>query len=108
MGAKAGWYLIAYDIREPRRLRRVHRVLKRRALPVQESVFFFQGHEGALRRLLDEVAAAMHLGEDDLRAWPVDRLGDAWMYGAGAVGRGVLAAGGWRQRLRAWWRRFAA
>ncbi len=108
MGARRGWYLIAYDIGEPRRLQRVHRVLKRRAMPVQESVFFFEGHEGALRRLLDDVAEVMSLREDDLRAWPVDRIGAAWMYGAGDLGRRVLAPGGWRQRIRAWWRRRVA
>lgn len=108
MAQRPGWYLIAYDIGEPRRLQRVHRLLKRRALPVQESVFFFQGHEGALLRVLDEVADIMNHREDDLRAWPVDRLGEAWMYGQGAVGRQAVAPGGWRARWRRWWRRRAS
>lgn len=81
--AHSNWYLVAYDISHPRRLQRVHRLLKKRALPVQKSVFFFQGHEGQLKQLLDEVATLMKKKEDDLRAWPVDRMGEAWMYGRG-------------------------
>ena len=105
--AKPGWYLIAYDIADPRRLQRVHRLLKRHALPVQESVFFFRGHEGRMCRVLDEVAELMNLREDDLRAWPVDALGAAWMYGAG-VRTSAMAAPRRGGRLRRWLRRWVA
>lgn len=107
MSKKDQWYLVAYDIRDDRRLRRVHRLLRRRALPVQKSVFFYQGHEGKLRHLLDEVAELMDLCQDDLRAWPVDRLGEAWLYGEGQDTGEVLPAGaaGW---LRRWWQRWVA
>jgi len=97
----SNWYLVAYDIRHPRRLRRVHRRLKQDALWVQKSVFFFEGHESALRTLLDDVAALMKAREDDLRAWPVDRIGAAWMYGTGADESAVVVP-----RKEAWWRRF--
>ena len=36
-------WLVAYDIASPRRLARVHRYLKRHAIPVQYSVFVFHG-----------------------------------------------------------------
>jgi CRISPR-associated protein Cas2 len=45
-------YLVAYDIRDPKRLGRVHRYLKRRALPVQYSVFVVRLAPEQIRRLL--------------------------------------------------------
>ncbi len=102
---RKGWYLLAYDITEPRRLRRVYRLLRKRALPVQQSVFLFKGTEGALRRLLDRLAREMDLRTDDLRAWPVDRMGAAWMYGGD---EGSLIAPGRESRLARWLRRLVA
>ncbi|RMD71276.1 MAG: CRISPR-associated endonuclease Cas2 [Gammaproteobacteria bacterium] len=106
MKHKENWYLVAYDIRDPRRMQRVHRFLKRHALPVQESVFFFQGTEGAIRRLMDEAARMLNLREDDLRAWPVAGPGEAWMYGKGMMGERLQAPGrrGWIKRLWCWLR----
>src|SRR5207302_53333 len=48
-------YLVAYDVADPRRLRRVARVLERAALRVQKSVFLFRGEEAPLVALLAQV-----------------------------------------------------
>jgi len=105
--ANDNWYLVAYDICDPQRLQRVHRRLKREAVAVQKSVFFYQGSERDLKALLDELAGEMKLKVDDLRAWPVDRIQSAWMYGKG-VESTVLVMPGWRSRLRNWWKRWVA
>jgi len=39
-------YIICYDITCPRRLGKIHRLLKQSALPLQYSVFLFNGTEG--------------------------------------------------------------
>jgi CRISPR-associated endonuclease Cas2 len=62
-------YLIAYDIADPRRLRRVARFFERRALRCQKSVFLFQGDETTLIALLDEAARRIEGAADVIQAW---------------------------------------
>ena len=62
-------YVIAYDIADPSRLRRVARRLERHALRHQKSVFLFDGDATAVEMLLDEVAALMDLRQDIIQAW---------------------------------------
>ena len=62
-------FLIAYDIADPRRLRKVARRLERLAVRCQKSVFLFQGDEAALLALLDEAAGLIEVKEDVLQAW---------------------------------------
>jgi CRISPR-associated endonuclease Cas2 len=64
-------FVLAYDITEPRRLRRVARFLEKRALRCQYSVFLFRGDRAAVVRLLDEVQPLLKPAEDILQAWPV-------------------------------------
>lgn len=70
-------YLVSYDIREPKRLRKVHRILKGYGEPWQDSVFFCklgranrQSLEtdlcGAINQKLDQVLI-MDLGPDEDR-----------------------------------------
>lgn len=73
-----GYYLIAYDVRCPRRLRRVHRVLSKEGLAVQYSVFLCPAEIfGALWKELKTLIAP----EDDLRAYPVSHLNALWLSG---------------------------
>lgn len=62
------WYLIAYDIREPRRLKRLHYRLKKRALPIQYSVFSIRTTERELRAL-EAVIKSICEAEDDVRIY---------------------------------------
>ena len=64
-------YLIAYDIGHPQRLRRVARLLERRAVRCQYSVFLFRGTAADIARLMDELAALIRPAEDVIQAWPV-------------------------------------
>ncbi len=103
------WYLVAYDVRCPKRLQRVHRLLKSRGLAAQYSVFFVFGTEAVLEGLLDEMDAIIHTREDDLMAWPVTAPGDVWVHGRGQPRALVLPDArqstqreppGWLARLR--------
>lgn len=78
-------WLICYDIADPRRLGRLHRFLKTRALPVQYSVFHFEGSSAQLGRLLQDIKAHIKPKEDDVRAYPIP---DAVQLHT--LGRGVL------------------
>lgn len=109
-----GWYLIAYDIAHPRRLQRLHRVLRAEALAVQESLFLVQGTLAEIEGLLDRLEAMMDVRDDDLRAYPVGEPASLWISGQGVIHgsfvcdgnqprlqRSPPAATGWRHWLSA-------
>jgi CRISPR-associated protein Cas2 len=70
-------HVIAYDIADPQRLRRVARFLERRALRCQKSVFLFEGEPAALVALLDELAPLLCPEEDVVQGWGVRAGGPA-------------------------------
>ena len=67
--------IICYDIADPKRLGRIHRCLKRQAMPFQYSVFLFVGDDRQLQRCLDELAAIMDPAHDDIRAYTLPKRG---------------------------------
>lgn len=71
-------FIVAYDIADPRRLRRVARIMERHALRTQRSVFLFQGTEQELERLLNRTSRVMCLREDLVQAWQL-RGDEKWM-----------------------------
>lgn len=64
-------WLLAYDIADKRRLSRLHRYMKRQAVPVQYSVFYFEGSTLQLGRLLNEINDYINPKQDDVRAYPL-------------------------------------
>lgn len=77
------WYLISYDIRQPRRLRRTQRLLRRQATALLESLYAFEGNEQALAKLREDIARETRANEDDVLIYalradkPVHRWGRA-------------------------------
>lgn len=86
--------MIAYDIRDPKRLMRVHRKLAAIAAPIQYSVFTATLTKPELDRLLDQLGRLIDPTCDDVRAYrwpdrtlpssgPVHRLPDGvWLINA--------------------------
>jgi len=68
-------WLLAYDIRCPRRLARLHRRLLRTAAPVQYSVFLIHATTDEMERLMDELERGWIAPVDDLRAYPIGEGG---------------------------------
>jgi CRISPR/Cas system-associated endoribonuclease Cas2 len=62
-------FLVAYDIADPRRLRRVARYMERRAVRSQKSVFLFHGDEAAVGVLLNGVMPLLEERLDVVQAW---------------------------------------
>lgn len=60
---RMSWFLVSYDIADPRRLRSVHRWLRCRAHPLLESLFAYQGD---LHELRGALAERIRPSEDDL------------------------------------------
>jgi len=64
-------YIICYDIGEPKRLSRIHRMLKRIALPLQYSVFYTRMSERQRNKLAELLEKRIDPLEDDLRIYPL-------------------------------------
>jgi CRISPR-associated protein Cas2 len=89
-------YIIAYDIADPSRLRRVHRYLKAVAFPVQYSVFIARLTEATLAELLDDLQVMIAPKEDDLRAYPLPQNADSVTLGRSSLPEDlILATGDW-------------
>lgn len=90
-----GCYVLAYDVRDRRRLYRVHRSMSRKTIFLQRSVYLFQGTGAALLEILEEVGPLLEDGIDDLRVYALASLDDLWVLcGAtppvtGLLGRGL-------------------
>ena len=89
MAARRHWYLLSYDIASPRRLQRIHRLLRQQGIPLQYSVFLLHctlqdalGVMGTLDDMIDEHT-------DDIRLYPVSRQMDCVTMGAGQLGDGI-------------------
>lgn len=64
-------WLIAYDLRDDRRIARVHRLLTKVAVPVQYSVFAARGSQAAMRQLARQIEALIDADADDVRMYPI-------------------------------------
>lgn len=67
-------FLIAYDIAEPRRLRRVARLLEKHALRCQKSVFLYRGELNDVVALLEELTPMLDLQEDAVQSWLLSQV----------------------------------
>jgi CRISPR-associated protein Cas2 len=66
--AKERFYLVAYDVRDPRRLKRVAKAMEDFAVRVQFSVFEANLTEASLEKMRTRVMTVMH-EEDSLRIY---------------------------------------
>lgn len=64
-------YLIAYDIRDPRRLTRVYQLCKRSGLHLQYSVFLVRANPRQIDDLARELETLIHPRRDDIRIYPI-------------------------------------
>jgi CRISPR-associated protein Cas2 len=78
---RKNWHLLAYDIRDPRRLQRVHRFLTDHGLAAQESVFVVRASRDELSAILDGLGAIIDRRRDDVRTYPVAHPGALWLSG---------------------------
>lgn len=91
-------FLIAYDIREPKRLSRLHRYLKKSAVPIEYSVFFATEDVRRLIRILAGAVEIIDMTVDDLRCYPLPVRGLR-----ARLGRATLPAGIYYSELPAHW-----
>lgn len=82
-------YVIAYDVSDPKRLRRLNRCLKRFATPIQLSVFLLHGTDAELDRALDAARAEIDARKDDLRVYMLPSWGRRFALGRKVLGEGI-------------------
>ena len=82
-------WLIAYDIADPRRLRRVHRFLCEHAVPVQYSVFTTRAAPLKLGLIRAGLAEIVDAKEDDVRMYPVPEPANLSVFGEKALPEGL-------------------
>ncbi|MCL4745056.1 MAG: CRISPR-associated endonuclease Cas2 [Burkholderiaceae bacterium] len=83
-------WLVAYDISSPKRLREVHRYVKRRGSTVQYSVFSVVAGTAGIETMLDEIASLIYEREDDVRAYHVPASCQVWSLGRQGLPAGVM------------------
>lgn len=86
-------WLVAYDIREPRRLRHVHKCLKREGTAAQYSAFCLEATERDLTALLDRVRDLIDQKSDDVRAYHVPAHCRIWQLGKQQFPDGIYVEG---------------
>ena len=86
-------YIVCYDISDARRLGRLFRFLKKRAVALQYSVFLFVGDDRQLDRLLEGAAKLIDPKADDLRAYPLPARALKARLGKPALPEGIQWSG---------------
>jgi CRISPR-associated protein Cas2 len=81
-------WLIAYDVRDPRRLTTLHRALKKQALAVQYSVFVGRFTRRGIRHLIATINSII-TEQDDVRLYPLPQRPDWVFYGRSALPEAV-------------------
>lgn len=83
-------FLICYDIREPKRLVRIHRELKSWAVPIQYSVFLYTGDPRTLATYLRKLKEMIDPRVDDLRCYPLPSRGLRQRLGRATLPEGII------------------
>ena len=84
LNAPRAW-LIAYDISDPKRLNRVHRFVIKHCVPVQYSLYYFEGSTRAVQGLLNGIDNLIKPEADDVRAYPLPSEPDIVTLGRGSL-----------------------
>ena len=74
-------WLVAYDIREPRRLRRVHRHLRKLGMAAQYSAFTVEADDSEIVDHLAAIESLIDKRADDVRAYHLPARCPVWRLG---------------------------
>ncbi len=75
------WYLLAYDIRDPRRLQRTYNFVRKHGIGLQKSVFLIRADREALANLKAGIRERVNARQDDVRLYPIRHPGVLWVAG---------------------------
>ena len=98
MASTTGLYLLAYDIADDARLRRVAAIAEKYGVRVQYSVFVVKAGSAERDALLRELERAIHPRQDDIRLYPLPAEPSWELHGAGMWPEGIWVSGTWPQQ----------
>jgi CRISPR-associated protein Cas2 len=75
-------WLLAHDIRDPRRLQRVWRYLRREGVRLQYSVYVLAGTRHQIEIVLEHLRTLIDEQADDVRVYPLNENTRIWGLGA--------------------------
>lgn len=91
MSSKASkHWLMAYDIRNPRRLVRVHRYLRDLGLHLQYSVFGIEATDLRMQDILQDLNLLISPDHDDVRAYHLPEKCPVWILGNQGFSEGII------------------
>jgi CRISPR-associated protein Cas2 len=86
-------HIIAYDIGDPKRLIRIHRYLKKLAMPIQYSVFLIECNAKELQEVRDDLQAMINPKQDDIRIYTLPLKPVIMTLGQQALSQGIYLLG---------------
>lgn len=92
------YFVIGYDISDPARLQRIHRLMCKFAIPLEYSVFLLIGSVSDKNKCLADVAAVMDMSMDDVRCYALPVRGLQQRIGRSGLPDGIQWTGlpaGW-------------
>lgn len=75
------WYLLAYDVRDEKRLKKLHYFLKKQATALQNSVFLLHVNKTQLDNILAGIKERTKGKIDDVRLYPISNPHAIWAAG---------------------------
>ena len=81
--------LLCYDIRDSKRLKRVHNCVKKVGLALQYSVFYLEMSNADVTQLLNRLSNIIDDSRDDIRLYAISRFEDIALLGASLLADGV-------------------
>lgn len=92
-------WLVAYDIRDKRRLRHVHRLMRKRGLAAQYSAFTVEADDLQITEIVQALERLINAQQDDVRAYHLPAACPVWRLGAQQWPDGLCMAPAQAMRL---------
>lgn len=74
-------WMIAYDIRDKKRLQKVWRFISKEAIPMQYSIYLIQCDRDYLNQIIFKLLEMINTREDDVRIYPLTPVTRMWGLG---------------------------
>ena len=79
--SKSVRWILAHDIRDPKRLRKVWRYLRKEGVRLQYSIYMISGTRKKMQEILDQLAEFIDEKADDIRVYPIGENTRIWGLG---------------------------